>query len=316
MCVCEDTIERTFAHHCDFSLCLFISFLHSGPNNHDGNVKFRNLVHAYKMRYMLATKTDKPKVAREVVRIWRNLKPKGRFLDRLDNSKKGPGSIKDSHNVWYDVGDKKAREKASQCLRELTPDVLPIIKHLSLKNVPNFNMPSPPKQQVLTPPSNMPPVVPPLPPIPTFIPGVAAAAAAAAPAARTPKMVLLSQPSAAARANAVPVVPVIAPTAAAASLPHPYFAAAPSAVYMSPLAAAAMPFPSTAATLTGDHKIELDVSQMSELEYQQHMLLIQHSIVQQQYQVQRLQQSLLLAQEQRKRHELSRMLAATRKHLK
>jgi hypothetical protein len=73
---------------------------------------------------------DKPKVAREVVAIWRKMVPAGRFLARKDETKRGPGSVKANDNVWYEVGDKKAREKASQCLRERTPDVLPYIKHL------------------------------------------------------------------------------------------------------------------------------------------------------------------------------------------
>jgi hypothetical protein len=73
---------------------------------------------------------DKPKVAREVVAIWRKMSPAGRFLARKDETKRGPGSVKANDNVWYEVGDKKAREKASQCLRERTPDVLPYIKHL------------------------------------------------------------------------------------------------------------------------------------------------------------------------------------------
>jgi hypothetical protein len=56
--------------------------------------------------------------------------PPGRFLARVDDTKRGPGSVKAADNVWYEVGDKKAREKASQCLRERTPDVIPYIKHL------------------------------------------------------------------------------------------------------------------------------------------------------------------------------------------
>lgn len=52
-----------------------------------------------------------------VVNIIRNLDPPGRFLapnsDSDKNCKEKDGSI-----VWHDVGDKKARAKASQCLRE------------------------------------------------------------------------------------------------------------------------------------------------------------------------------------------------------
>jgi hypothetical protein len=101
-----------------------------GTNNHSGNVKFRKLVNEHKMRYLSCSKVEKPKVAREVVQLWRKMTPPGRFLTRKDENKKGPGSVKDSDNVWIEVGDKKAREKASQCLRERTAEVIPYIKQL------------------------------------------------------------------------------------------------------------------------------------------------------------------------------------------
>lgn len=82
------------------------------------------------MRYLACSKVEKPKVARDVVNLWRKLEPIGRFLARKDETKRGAGSVKANDNVWYEVGDKKAREKASQCLRERTPDVIPYIKHL------------------------------------------------------------------------------------------------------------------------------------------------------------------------------------------
>eukprot|EP00543_Licmophora_paradoxa_P013100 CAMPEP_0202474792 /NCGR_PEP_ID=MMETSP1360-20130828/92568_1 /ASSEMBLY_ACC=CAM_ASM_000848 /TAXON_ID=515479 /ORGANISM="Licmophora paradoxa, Strain CCMP2313" /LENGTH=517 /DNA_ID=CAMNT_0049101933 /DNA_START=34 /DNA_END=1587 /DNA_ORIENTATION=- len=101
-----------------------------GTNNHSGNVKFRQVVNEYKLKYLAASKVDKPKVAREVVKLWRGLDPSGRFLARKDDGRRGPGSVKAEGNVWYDVGDKKAREKASQCLRERTPDVLPYVREM------------------------------------------------------------------------------------------------------------------------------------------------------------------------------------------
>lgn len=101
-----------------------------GTNNHEGNVLFRQLVNEHKMRYLACNKVDKPKVAREVVALWRKLDPPGRFLARKDESKRGPGSVKDDNNIWIEVGDKKAREKASQCLRERTADVLPYLSRL------------------------------------------------------------------------------------------------------------------------------------------------------------------------------------------
>mmetsp|Transcript_24149 Transcript_24149/g.35783 ORF Transcript_24149/g.35783 Transcript_24149/m.35783 type:complete len:506 (+) Transcript_24149:63-1580(+) len=101
-----------------------------GTNNHKGNVKFRQTIHDYKLRYLAVSKVEKPKIAREVVKIWRNLDPPGRFLARKDDSRRGPGSVKAEGNIWYDIGDKKAREKASQCLRERTPDVLPYVREM------------------------------------------------------------------------------------------------------------------------------------------------------------------------------------------
>lgn len=96
-----------------------------GTNNHSGNVKFRKLVNEHKMRYFAAPKVDKPKVAREVVKIWRELTPPGRFLARKAAPDPGSG---DQNVTWSDVGDKKAREKASQCLRERTPEVMPLVQ--------------------------------------------------------------------------------------------------------------------------------------------------------------------------------------------
>ena len=51
-----------------------------GTNAHPGNIKFRKLVAAHKLRYLAASKSDKPGVARDVVREWRAMDPPGRFL--------------------------------------------------------------------------------------------------------------------------------------------------------------------------------------------------------------------------------------------
>ena len=97
-----------------------------GTNNHVGNIRFRQLVNGHKLRYLAATKNEKPMVSREVVMIWRNLNPPGRFL-KQQHSEDGKSGL------WDDVGDKKAREKASQCLRERTADVGPFMKKLELQ---------------------------------------------------------------------------------------------------------------------------------------------------------------------------------------
>mmetsp|Transcript_37111 Transcript_37111/g.42343 ORF Transcript_37111/g.42343 Transcript_37111/m.42343 type:complete len:376 (-) Transcript_37111:199-1326(-) len=94
-----------------------------GTNHHIGNIRFRQLVNEQKLRYLAASKVDKPKVSTEVVQIWRALNPPGRFLTKTDASK-GDDSL------WHDVGDKKAREKASQCLRERTPDVMSFVTQI------------------------------------------------------------------------------------------------------------------------------------------------------------------------------------------
>jgi hypothetical protein len=101
-----------------------------GTNNHIGNIRFRQLVNGHKLRYLAATKSEKPMVSREVVTIWRGLNPPGRFLMQEKKSSDA-GSAKVGQ--WYDIGDKKAREKASQCLRERTPEVLPFVKKLELQ---------------------------------------------------------------------------------------------------------------------------------------------------------------------------------------
>eukprot|EP00797_Seminavis_robusta_P004619 Sro12_g009230.1 n/a (646) ;mRNA; r:44372-46309 len=83
------------------------------------------------MRYLACSKIEKPNVAREVVELWRKLDPPGRFLARKEDTTGKKGDDGGSGQVvWVEVPDKKAREKASQCLRERTPDVVPYIRQL------------------------------------------------------------------------------------------------------------------------------------------------------------------------------------------
>lgn len=96
-----------------------------GTTSHSGNIKFRKLVATHKLRYLAATKADKPSVARDVVKEWRSMDPPGRFLAKVDGSEDDSNcnsglddSDRGGNAVWYDVGEKKAREKASQSLRE------------------------------------------------------------------------------------------------------------------------------------------------------------------------------------------------------
>jgi len=98
-------------------------------NKNKGNILFRNLVKQHKRRYVDASKIDKPKVAREVMKIWRNQSPAGRFLMKKESDDQNK-----DQEVWFDIGDQKAREKASQCLRERTPDIIPYLQKNVEKN--------------------------------------------------------------------------------------------------------------------------------------------------------------------------------------
>lgn len=80
-------------------------------NNAPGNIFFRKLVRMKQQVYLLASKREKAGVAREIVETIRSLSPPGRFLK------------KDSNGVYVDIGDRKAREKTSQALREGAPNI-------------------------------------------------------------------------------------------------------------------------------------------------------------------------------------------------
>jgi hypothetical protein len=81
-----------------------------GTNHHPGNKRYRQMVEDRKLEYVTSKRLDKPLVALEIIRIWRGQLPPGRFL-KLD----------EKTGLWLDVGDKKAREKTSQALREKAP---------------------------------------------------------------------------------------------------------------------------------------------------------------------------------------------------
>ena len=81
-------------------------------NNAPGNVYFRRLVRLKQESYLLATKREKAGVAREIVEMVRALHPPGRFLKKDDSS-----------GMWVEIGDRKAREKTSQALREGAPEL-------------------------------------------------------------------------------------------------------------------------------------------------------------------------------------------------
>lgn len=82
-----------------------------GTNNHPGNKKYRELISKYKPMYHAASRTDKPVIANQVLQVWKNQSPPGRFLKQ------------DQIGLfWFEVDDGKARSKTSQSLRELGKD--------------------------------------------------------------------------------------------------------------------------------------------------------------------------------------------------
>lgn len=81
-----------------------------GTNHHPGNKRYREMVERRKQDYVNSKRLDKPLVALEIIKEWRTQDPPGRFLKMDDNT-----------GLWDDVGDKKAREKTSQALREKAP---------------------------------------------------------------------------------------------------------------------------------------------------------------------------------------------------
>lgn len=78
-------------------------------NSHPGNVHFRLLVNQHKHVYLSkqTKKLEKVKVADKIVQAIRNMVPAGRFL------KEDPAT-----QQWIEIGDKKARKKAGQAMRE------------------------------------------------------------------------------------------------------------------------------------------------------------------------------------------------------
>ena len=77
-------------------------------------MRFRLLIDQHKWRYMKATKTDKEELADELVTLWRNQNPPGRFVTKTDPSK-GDDSL------WHDIGNAAARKKILNSLRQQIP---------------------------------------------------------------------------------------------------------------------------------------------------------------------------------------------------
>lgn len=85
-----------------------------GTNVHPGNRYFRDLINYHRRAYLKARKNDKPIISRVIVRAVRERG--GRFLVRDDST-----------GLYLEIGDKVAREKASQALRQRAPEMRRIL---------------------------------------------------------------------------------------------------------------------------------------------------------------------------------------------
>ena len=87
-----------------------------GTNNHPGNVAYRKLIAEQKEEYAASTKGDKANFSNRIVQNVRDSDPPGRFLEKNEST-----------GLWDDIGDYRAREKTSQCLREGQPALKQIV---------------------------------------------------------------------------------------------------------------------------------------------------------------------------------------------
>lgn len=92
--------------------CVLFDKTIGGTNHHPGNKRYRKIVDDRKVDYVNCKRLDKPMVALNIIKEWRGQCPPGRFL-----------KMEEKTGLWNDVGDKKAREKTSQALRERAPQI-------------------------------------------------------------------------------------------------------------------------------------------------------------------------------------------------
>mmetsp|Transcript_22850 Transcript_22850/g.49857 ORF Transcript_22850/g.49857 Transcript_22850/m.49857 type:complete len:461 (+) Transcript_22850:32-1414(+) len=91
----------------------------SGPNDHEGNVRFRKLVAERKAEYMATNhRMTKAKIAREIVDAV--FSQNGRFLKKIEADDARNIGIPDGVEAWTGVDDDTIMEKAKQALRQNT----------------------------------------------------------------------------------------------------------------------------------------------------------------------------------------------------
>lgn len=89
----------------------------SGPNDHEGNIRFRALVSERKNEYLATNNRQaKAKIARQIVN--EVLSKNGRFLKKAEAAEAIRGGIPKGVDAWVLVDDKVTMEKAKQALRQ------------------------------------------------------------------------------------------------------------------------------------------------------------------------------------------------------
>ena len=89
----------------------------SGPNDHEGNIRFRDLVGERKAEYMATNhRQTKAKIAREIV--GRVIQKNGRFLKRVEPAEAKELGIPKGVEAWIAVDEETIMEKAKQALRQ------------------------------------------------------------------------------------------------------------------------------------------------------------------------------------------------------
>mmetsp|Transcript_4118 Transcript_4118/g.6061 ORF Transcript_4118/g.6061 Transcript_4118/m.6061 type:complete len:434 (+) Transcript_4118:234-1535(+) len=89
----------------------------SGPNDHEGNIRFRALVSERKTEYMATShRQTKAKIAREIVN--QVIEKGGRFLKKVEPTEAKRMGVSKGVDAWCTVDDDTIMEKAKQALRQ------------------------------------------------------------------------------------------------------------------------------------------------------------------------------------------------------
>ena len=85
-------------------------------NFHHGNHVFRDMVKEYQTVYLCSKRSDKPRIAAELMELVRS--KGGRFLRRIKTTYNGQ-----SRFAWEEIGQRRRYEKVCQALREGAPEL-------------------------------------------------------------------------------------------------------------------------------------------------------------------------------------------------